>query len=242
MNDKTIETAIKICRECQIGKPFSAFCRSSKHRDGYLSACKDCRNAKRRKKYKDNPEPQKTASRIFHQENRAESLRKMRNRYLNNKESYAAVMRKWRTDNAEKLKLAQKEYAQRNREKIRVKMREWKKNNRHLLRAYQEERRTASVMASVKWTNHREIATLYSVARRKTAAEGIQYHVDHMVPIKSPMVQGFDGNLIQKKEFVGPVFPVVQGLHVVANLRVIPAAQNISKLNKFWPDMPNIRL
>jgi len=46
---------------------------------------------------------------------------------------------------------------------------------------------------------------------------GYDFHVDHIVPLKSPLVSG---------------------LHTEANLRLLPGAENRSKHNRFWPDMP----
>lgn len=78
-------------------------------------------------------------------------------------------------------------------------------------------RRFAARNAAPKWANRFFMQEAYDLARRRTKATGIRWHVDHIVPLLSPLVCG---------------------LHVEHNLQVIPAAQNISKNNRWWPDMP----
>lgn len=56
----------------------------------------------------------------------------------------------------------------------------------------------------------------WAESRRLTAETGVQHSVDHIVPL---------------------VHPLVCGLHCVANMRVIPLAENIMKSNNIWPDM-----
>lgn len=68
-----------------------------------------------------------------------------------------------------------------------------------------------------KWANKFFIEEAYDLARRRSAATGIEWDVDHIVTLKSPLVCG---------------------LHVEHNLRVIPAVLNQQKKNRWWPDMP----
>lgn len=51
-----------------------------------------------------------------------------------------------------------------------------------------------------------------------TQSTGIDYQVDHIVPLRSP---------------------IVSGLHCEANLRVITATENAQKGNMLWPEMPD---
>lgn len=55
------------------------------------------------------------------------------------------------------------------------------------------------------------------MARKLRQETGIEYQVDHVIPIQSP---------------------VVCGLHWEGNLQVIPKLANVLKSNRFWPDMP----
>lgn len=78
------------------------------------------------------------------------------------------------------------------------------------------QRRASLINATPAWADHAEIAKIYESAERIEAETGIEHHVDHIVP------------LVSKK---------VCGLHCEANLRALPAVDNISKGNRHWPDM-----
>ena len=61
------------------------------------------------------------------------------------------------------------------------------------------------------WADLNAIAAIYAEARRLTAVTGIEHHVDHIIPLNGRNVCG---------------------LHIAANLRVVPAVINRSKYNK----------
>lgn len=78
-------------------------------------------------------------------------------------------------------------------------------------------RRAAKLRATPAWSVDFFVEEAYDLARLRTELTGVPYDVDHIVPLQSPLVCG---------------------LHAHTNLRVIPAAINRSKNNRYWPDMP----
>lgn len=73
-------------------------------------------------------------------------------------------------------------------------------------------RRARRRKAMPAWAHAGEIKAVYEAARLATQATGQEHHVDHIVPLAGALVCG---------------------LHVAANLQVIPAAGNLKKSNKF---------
>jgi hypothetical protein len=62
------------------------------------------------------------------------------------------------------------------------------------------------------WANDTAIDEVYKAAKSLTESTGVIYHVDHIIPIRHPLVCG---------------------LHVENNLRAIPATENMQKSNSF---------
>lgn len=79
---------------------------------------------------------------------------------------------------------------------------------------YQERRRQLVILATPIWADRTKILEIYLLCRSMNK-EGIEYHVDHVIPIQGR---------------------IVCGLHVEANLSIIGAKENISKSNKFVLD------
>jgi hypothetical protein len=127
-------------------------------------------------------------------------------------------------------------YAKREPERHAVQCRKgnskWRKENRELcssialawekafparVNANQARRNASKLQATPAWANEFFIEEAYELAQLRTKATGFQWHVDHIVPLRSKFVCG---------------------LHVESNLQVIPAVENCIKSNKYWPDMP----
>lgn len=112
-------------------------------------------------------------------------------------------------------------------EEARKWKREWWAKNAHRKKKYNSKFRKTCV-ATVRAANaayrarkigatppisadeRRKIRLLYEKARRLTRSTGVAHHVDHIHPLKHPLFCG---------------------LHVYANLQIIPATLNIKKQN-----------
>lgn len=99
---------------------------------------------------------------------------------------------------------------ERNKEAVIRAKRGWKLRNPGAVNASTAARWAAKQRAIPPWADRKAMEAMYVEA----AARGV--HVDHIVPLRSP---------------------VVCGLHCEANLQLLPPSENISKSNRWWPDM-----
>lgn len=88
------------------------------------------------------------------------------------------------------------------------------KANPHLRNALKAKRRASECKATPSWANKEHMESLYLIASINRQ-EGYDLHIDHIVPLQSALVCG---------------------LHCEANLQLLPASDNISKGNRWWPD------
>jgi len=177
---------VKVCTGCKELKPCPDFFKNKASKDGRRSLCKKCC-------------------------------------YIRYGESSRVKARQWGRDNPEKNRKRAREWEKADPkrqaagfERIRI----WKKNHPERFatvdRSHCRARHARKLQAMPKWANMFFITEAYELARLRTKLTGIQWHVDHIVPLRS------------KK---------VCGLHVENNLRVIPGIINSSKANRYWPDM-----
>jgi len=156
-----------------------------------------------------NKEKYEAIAKASYERNREKILAKLKAAYVKRpprpkkpKEYHLERNRRWHHDNREK-RLAQK--------------REWAAANKEKATYYAAKRRAVIANATPVWANEFFIEEIYDLAQRRTAATGLQWEVDHLVP------------LINRK---------VCGFHVEHNLRVVLMHENRTQSNRHWPDQP----
>ena len=206
----------ELARSRHAENPEAARARVKKHRDAHPEAVK----ASNYKSYHANVEANKARS--------AEWAKA-------NPERVAHKNAEWRKANPEKIKAQnEKQYAKAdkqkryeasrawqdaNRDKVRASVRKWNQSNPDKRVVHMHKRRSARQVCTPSWANTFFMQEAYHLARLRTKRFGFQWHVDHIVPLQSPLVCG---------------------LHTEQNMRVIPGKDNSAKGNRYWPDMPEM--
>jgi hypothetical protein len=130
------------------------------------------------------------------------------------------------TKNRERIREEQKQYYLENSDHIKAKVKEYKDSNKDLVNerkrlkreidpAYGRHDRTFYKNAECSWANPDLLKLAYKTRDERQKLEQTLYNVDHIVPLKHPLVCG---------------------LHNEFNLRIITAAENLRKSNKFDPE------
>lgn len=232
---------LKKCTKCKTEKAFDCFTKATSSPDGLFSWCKPCHSAQRKVEYQrdkaKNQEKMKARTDKFRRENpekNAEYAKAFRER---NPESCKASTRKWYEANKE-YKLgkeierrkkdweAYKEGVRKNRanrtpEQIEAeyeRRKAYRQSRAAELVAWNAKRRAATKKRTPIWLTAEDIAAmeaLYVEARRRTQEEGVEYHVDHVLPLQGKYVSG---------------------LHMPSNMQVLLGTENQKKTNLWKPD------
>lgn len=130
-----------------------------------------------------------------------------------NKDKLKGAERQRRYKKAHPERVAARQAADKESSALRIK--KWVEENRERekVRIYAKtaRRRVKRISATVPWANEFFMREAYDLAKRRTAATGFKWEVDHEYPLQHP-------------DFCG--------LHVDYNLQVIPASVNRAKGNR----------
>lgn len=137
--------------------------------------------------------------------------------YAANKERAKTTRAAWRLKNAGKDKADIQAYQITNAEKLKATSARWRADNKASHNIAAARYRASKYTATPAWADSSLIADKYVQAAAATEIFGVPFHVDHSVPLQSKLVCG---------------------LHCEKNLKVVPKWVNLSKSNRYWPDMP----
>lgn len=129
--------------------------------------------------------------------------------YVEHLDQAKAQGKLWRDANRARKQAQNREYAAKNVERMREKTRAWKQANPGKVASSVRLRNTREKRQMPPWADREAVARMYEVAR--ACGES----VDHIIPLKHPLVSG---------------------LHVETNMRVIPLIDNLRKNNRFNPE------
>ena len=124
------------------------------------------------------------------------------------------MKKRWQENNKDKANESNRLYRLSNKEKIAEYRKNYAKENAGSINNRTAKRRAKKLKASPEWADNWKIKQYYTVARKLTESTGIQFVVDHIIPLQSK---------------------IVSGLHVENNLQIITEHENAVKHNKFEP-------
>lgn len=163
---------MKVCRRCNISKPYFEFYERVGSFDGYTNTCKKCKIDANREWQAANPEKAKAAKRKHH------------------------------LANIDEKKAAIKLYVEENRTVHRNACKRWRMQNPNKALAIRAKRRAAKLNATPGWADQEKIAEFYFAADFLGMVTGEWHQVDHVVPLigkvgKEQVVCGlhWEGNL-----------------------------------------------
>ena len=175
---------------------------SLRGKDGLRTDCIDC---------------ERLCGKVYRQNNKEKIKERNRRMYLQCQNDRIAGSAQYRKDNQEKVKKAWVSWSSSRRHELSAKQCERAKREPEKNREKRSLRRAREARAIPKWANRFFMSEAYRLALLREKVCGGKWHVDHIVPLRSP---------------------IVCGLHWEKNFAVIPGRANQVKGNRQWPDMP----
>ena len=171
---------MKVCSKCKQEKELQYFGKCSKSSDKLKAACKICRQK---------------ASKEYRKKNKDKVLQYSREKYQRDKEAHLRRCVDWQSRNKEAVKQHRATYTR-----------------KHMAKrlADNAKRRASKLNATPAWAELNKIKGLYKLSSYLSKQYNTSIHVDHIVPLNSPLVCG---------------------LHVFDNLQLLYSTDNITKSN-----------
>lgn len=169
--------------------------------------------------------------RDYRKKNREKIIQQSREYVANHREEARKRTKQWINDNSDKKQQSDKQYYKRNRkrelekskhryqqnkERDKQRAKEWRETNTDRVAANLAKRRANKKQATPVWADLKKIQVFYTDAKSLTERTGVEYQVDHIVPLNSD---------------------IVCGLHCEHNLQVITAEENNSKNNRLLEEL-----
>ena len=149
------------------------------------------------------------------------------------KEEAAEYNKRYYEKNKDKILKYKKGHYEENKEAKKTKMAEYYVNNKEMFKEYGKNRREKRSDKYSMYAANRRARVLqatygdselndlvfseaYAAAKERTIQHGVQFHVDHIIPLKGKNVCGF---------------------HIWSNIQVIPAHENLNKSNKLLEEV-----
>jgi hypothetical protein len=159
---------------------------------------------------KGNKERKIYSDRLYYRRDFERLSRVSAKKYEANPELFLARSRAWRKKNPEKSRAISRRRRLLKPDIVRAARRQHYRDNKPIYIANAAKRQERIRRATPPWADLKLIETFYVEADRMTRETGVKHHVDHYYPLISY---------------------VMCGLHVPANLRVVPALVNLQKSN-----------
>lgn len=207
---------MKTCTQCRETKGLTEFAKCRARKDGLQGHCRSCQKAY----YAANRKRVLARHRAWYQDNKTDHNERARAWQQANPEKASEAVRTYQQNHPERRSASARAYYEANLEKCRARNRLWTKANPGKANAQTSRRRARKLRACPPWArNCPDIAKIYEIAGN-LRKHGFDVHVDHIIPL-APR---------------DPDAP--RGLHVAANLQILPAEVNLRKHNSVSAHKP----
>jgi hypothetical protein len=209
---------MKRCTKCGEEKALTEFSPRKGRRSGYRSHCKSCAAAARRARLANDPalrERNVRSAKEWREKNPERAKQGCKEWHAKNAEYIREWNRRYAKDNAGVIAARRRTYYEARRVEIQQYHKDYRERNAGRCAALSVARKRRTRAATPPWITPEDLAPFYDAARKAGDITGEPHQVDHIIPIRHPLVCG---------------------LNVPWNLRVIDAAWNNEKRNKFYPE------